>query len=34
MATLIHDEINDLLRTSTVVTVVAIPPNEDGTPRK
>ncbi|CAH1791382.1 unnamed protein product [Owenia fusiformis] len=33
-ATLKHDQMVDLLRTSVTVTVVVIPPLEDGTPRK
>nr|CAB3266077.1 signal-induced proliferation-associated 1-like protein 1 [Phallusia mammillata] len=34
VATMTHEEIIDLLRTSKVVKVVVIPPNDDGTPRK
>lgn len=33
-ATLSHDQMIDLLRTSVPVTVVVIPPFEDGTPRR
>nr|XP_009857983.1 signal-induced proliferation-associated 1-like protein 1 isoform X3 [Ciona intestinalis] len=34
VATMTHEELLDLLRTTQHVKVVAIPPNDDGTPRK
>lgn len=33
VATLTHEQMVDLLRTSAIVKVVVIPPNDDGTPR-
>ena len=34
VATLTHEQMVDLLRTSVQVKVVVVPPNEDGTPRR